>query len=141
MYEYPVTLEPSDEGGFIVTFVDIPPAITQGENEQDALAHAVDALETALDFYIEEHMPIPVPSPSNGSKTVSPTPLSCAKLAIYQTMWDQGLRKTDLAHRLKCHLPQVNRLLDLKHASKFEQVEAALAALGKRISVVILDAA
>jgi hypothetical protein len=33
------------------------------------------------------------------------------------------------------HLPQVNHVLDLRHASRMEQVEAALAALGLRLTV------
>ena len=39
------------------------------------------------------------------------------------------------ARRLRWHLPQVNRVLDPRHASKMEQVEAALAALGLRLIV------
>ncbi|NGZ05721.1 MAG: type II toxin-antitoxin system HicB family antitoxin [Magnetococcales bacterium] len=141
MFDYPVELEVAEEGGFIVTFPDVPPAITQGEDEPDALIQAVDALETALDACIDSRMPIPVPSSANGRKTVSPSPLSCAKLAIHQAMLERGIRKSDLARIMKCHLPQIDRLLDLKHASRFEQIEEALAALGKRISVSIQDAA
>lgn len=32
-------------------------------------------------------------------------------------------------------MPQVERLLDLRHSTKIEQVEAALARLGKRLDV------
>ena len=51
---YPVILAPQPEGGFTVTFPDIPEAISQGEDVEDALLHGADALESALDFYIED---------------------------------------------------------------------------------------
>jgi antitoxin HicB len=54
MFLYPVTLKRAEDGGFVVTFKDIPEAITQGETEAEALSPARDALETALDFYFED---------------------------------------------------------------------------------------
>jgi antitoxin HicB len=35
------------------------------------------------------------------------------------------------------HAPKVDRLLDLTHKSKLEQVEAALAAVGYRVNVSV----
>jgi hypothetical protein len=46
-----------------------------------------------------------------------------------------------VARPLRWHLPQVARVLDLRHASKMEQVEAALAALGLRLIVDVARAA
>ena len=48
--------------------------------------------------------------------------------------------KTELARRLNCHLPQVDRLLNLRHGSRLDRLEAAFRALGKDLSVQILDA-
>jgi antitoxin HicB len=56
-------------------------------------------------------------------------------------MREAGLRKADLARRLGWHVPQVDRLLDLRHASRIDQIEAALAALGKRLVIAVRDAA
>ncbi len=49
---YPARLR-KDEGSILVTFPDIPEAITQGEDIEDALMHAADALESALEFYFD----------------------------------------------------------------------------------------
>lgn len=134
--EYPVNLEPAEEGGFVVTFPAVPEAITQGEDEDEALARAADALETALEFYTEEGRDLPKPGkPRRGQRTVRPSALICVKLAVYQTMRDEGVRKAELARRLGWHLPQVDRLLDLHHASRLDQAEAALNALGRRLVV------
>ncbi|MBK7017334.1 MAG: type II toxin-antitoxin system HicB family antitoxin [Sulfuritalea sp.] len=138
MLEYPVILEAQPEGGFVVTFPDVPEAITQGEDEDEALLYAVDALETALSFYVDDRKPLPVPSkPKRGQKTVRPSALECAKLGVYQAMMEQGVRKSELARRLGWHMPQVDRLFDLRHASRLDQIEAAARALGRHIEVSV----
>jgi len=134
MFDYPVTLTP-DDGAVLVTFPDVPEAITFGMDEDEALLQAVDALETALSFYVDARKPLPVPSAAEGRPTVHPSALECAKLGVYQAMTEQGLRKTDLARRLGWHLPQVDRLFDLNHASRFDQIEAAARALGRHVEV------
>jgi antitoxin HicB len=61
---YPVTLIPDIEAGvFVVTFEDIPEAITQGDSVAHALEMAAEALECAMDFYLEDRRPVPGPSP------------------------------------------------------------------------------
>ena len=133
MFDYPVTLTP-DDGSVLVTFADVPEAITFGADEQEALMQAVDALESGLSFYVDARQPLPMPSkPKRGQKTVRPSAMECAKLGVYQAMTDQGIRKAELARRLGWHMPQVDRLFDLRHASKFEQIETAAAVLGKRL--------
>ncbi len=122
-----------DNGTVLVTFADVPEAVTFGADEQEALMHAIDALETGLSFYVDARQPLPMPSKAKrGQKTVGPSALECAKLGVYRAMTDQGMRKAELARRLGWHMPQVDRLFDLRHASKFEQIEAA-AVLGKRL--------
>lgn len=135
MFDYPVTLTP-DDGTVLVTFADVPEAITFGADEDEALLYAVDALETAMSFYIEARKPLPaVSKPARGQKTVRPSALECAKLGVYQAMTEQGIKKAELARRLGWHMPQVDRLFDLRHASKLDQIEAAAKVLGRQIEV------
>ncbi len=135
MFDYPVTLTP-DDGTVLVTFVDVPEAITFGLDEEEALLQAVDALESALALYVRERQPLPVPSePATGQRTVRPSALECAKLGVYQAMMEQGIKKAELARRLGWHMPQVDRLFDLGHASRFEHIEAAARALGRQIEI------
>jgi antitoxin HicB len=138
MLDYPVILEAQPEGGFVVTFPDVPEAITQGEDEDEALLYAIDALESALSFYVDDRKPLPVPSkPKRGQHTVRPSALECAKLGVYQAMTEQGIKKSELARRLGWHMPQVDRLFDLKHASRLDQIEAAARALGRHVEVSV----
>ncbi len=137
MFDYPVILTP-DDGTMLVTFPDVPEAITFGADTDEALLQAIDALESALSFYVDDRKPLPVPSkPKRGQKTVRPSALECAKLGVYQAMMEQGIRKSELARRLGWHMPQVDRLFDLRHASRFDQIEAAARALGRHIEVSV----
>ncbi|WP_295456395.1 type II toxin-antitoxin system HicB family antitoxin [uncultured Thiodictyon sp.] len=136
MFDFPVILEPDPETGTVlVSFPDLPFCHSVGDDEDEALLNAVDALETALAVLITARRPLPVPLAPAGRPTVRPSALECAKLGVYQAMTEQGIRKAELARRLGWHLPQVDRLLDLGHASRFDQIEAAARALGKRIEI------
>ncbi len=136
---YPVHLEPAEEGGFVVTFPDVPEAHTFGEDEGEALLRAVDALETALSFYTDAGESLPRRGKvRRGQRTVSPSAQACIALSIYQVMRDEGVRKSELARRLGWHMPQVDRLLDTGHASRLDQVESALAALDRRLNVTVV---
>jgi len=135
MFDYPVTLTP-DGATVLVTFADVPEALTFGADEDEALLQAVDALETALSFYVDARKPLPVASkPRRGQRTVHPSALEGAKLGVYQAMTEQGIKKAELARRLGWHLPQVDRLFDLRHASRLDQIEAAARVLGRRLEV------
>ncbi len=98
---YPVHLEAAEEGGFVVSFPNVPEAHTQGEDKDEALLRAVDALETALSFYTDDGHDLPQAGKAKrGQPLVRPSALACIKLAIYQTMRDQGVKKSELARRL-----------------------------------------
>jgi antitoxin HicB len=62
MFDYPVELAQDDNGTVLATFPDVPEAITFGSDDDEALLRAVDALETALSFYVDARQPLPVPS-------------------------------------------------------------------------------
>ena len=141
--EYPAKFA-SDRaaGGFVVTFPDVPEAITQGETIEEATAVASEALELALTFYTEKWADLPAPGRlKRGIRMVRVPALSEAKFRLYSALRAAGVRKIDLARRLKCSPSQVDRLLDISHHSKLDQIEAAFAAIGKRLAIEIRDAA
>lgn len=125
---YPVSLEPHDDGTILVTFPDIPEAITCGADEVDALAHAEDALVTAVSFYTHGRGDVPKPSAPAGPKTVSLSLLGELKQAVYRAVRAKGWRKADLASALGVDAKTVDRSPDLRHSSTVVQLEAGLAA-------------
>lgn len=140
MYNYPVKLEADDNDTILVTFPDLPGA-TFGRDEADALSRAVDALETIMIGYMSDRSDIPKPSPAVGRPTVALTLLASLKIATYEAMRARGWRKADLARAMSANPRQIDRLLDLRHASTVTQLEQALAACGKRVEVAMLDVA
>lgn len=139
MVRYPVTLTPDDNDTILVTFPDFPEATTFGEDEEEALVRAVDALETVIDAYIRDKRDVPVPSVVKRKSVLLP-PLVATKVQIYTAMRAQNVNKTELAKRLNVHLPQVDRLLNVRHVSKINHLEAAANALGAHLNVTLVPA-
>lgn len=59
---FPANFEPADEGGYVITFPDVPEAITQAETLEDAYDKAAGALGVALESYAEFGKSTPAPS-------------------------------------------------------------------------------
>jgi len=142
-FVYPATLTADEEdGGFVVTFADLPEAITQGEELSDALAQAADALEEAVAGRIRRGDEIPLPSaPGRGQHVVPVPPITAAKAALYLTLRAAKISRRELAARLDCDEKEVRRLLDPRHASKLPRIQKALPALGRQIGLRLLDKA
>ena len=139
MFMYPVTLTP-DNGGFVVTFSDIPEAITQGETEDEALAAAKDALESALDFYFEDKRAVPTPSKAKRGQHVIELPASLsAKILLLNEMIAQNVRPAELARRLHTTPQEVNRLTNVRHTTRIDGIAAALQALGKHLDMRVVE--
>lgn len=128
---YPVDLQP-DSGGYVVSFPDIPEALTQGDTREEALAMALDALITAFDFYFEDNQPIPLPSEVTGDYVE--VPLSVAsKVFMLNALIESGLTRVELADRIGIKKQEVNRLINLQHATKIDAIQKAMNALGKQL--------
>jgi antitoxin HicB len=124
---YRIELEPDDNDTILVSFPDFPEAHTFGETKEEAIARAGDALETAIDAYIKARRSLPTPSAGAGPRIGVPM-LTMVKMALHQGMLSTGVTKAGLAAKLHVHPPQVDRLLDIRHASRLEQLERALQA-------------
>jgi antitoxin HicB len=137
MLAYPVTLTPEKGvGGYVVTFRDIPEAITQGETVEESLAMAAEALELAMDFYFEDRRPVPMPSSAKRRQHLVELPASLtAKVLLLNEMLHQKVRPAELARRLGTTPQAVNRLTNLRHASKIDGIALAMKALGKTLEI------
>ena len=133
MLAYPMTLE-KDGNTVLAASTDFPELTTFGENRDEARARALDALQEAIAARIHDRRDIPSPSPGGDAIITLPT-LTAVKVILYKGMRDQGLTKTDLARRLGWHLPQVDRVLDVNHPSRLDQMDAALRAIGCHLYV------
>ena len=132
MLSYPVKLE-EDAGSLLVTSPDFPELTTFGSDYSEALARASDALEEAVAARIADREP--VPHPSAGEVRAPLSTLTSIKTMLYQGMQEQGIGKAELARRLGWHMPQVDRVLDLRHKSRIDRVDAAFHAIGRQLVV------
>ena len=141
-FSYPVTLTPDEaDGGFVVTFHDLPEAVTQGETTAEALVEAADALAEAIAGRIRRGDPIPEPSAAEGRPAVPVPAQIAAKAALYLALRENGVSRSELANRLECDEKEVRRLLDPRHPSKLPRIQKALSVLGKGLSVRLVDEA
>ena len=116
----------------MVSFPDIPEALTQGDTREEALAMALDALITAFDFYFEDNQPIPLPSEVTGDYVE--VPLSVAsKVLMLNALIESGLTRVELADRIGIKKQEVNRLINLQHSTKIDAIQRAMNALGKQL--------
>lgn len=136
MLEYPAKLKAQKEGGFVVTFRDIPEAITQGESLEDALKRAQDALETAMEFYFDDRREVPMPSARKRGERLVALPVSESfKILLLNEMVRQNIRPAELAKRMRTSKQEINRITTLRHATKVDRIADALTALGKRLTI------
>jgi antitoxin HicB len=133
---YPAKLTLQSVGNYAVRFPDVPEALTLGDTIEEALHHAADALESALDFYFEHNRPVPMPSkPKRGQYLVELPTSAAAKVLLFNELLAQQVRPAELARRLSIPRQHVNRLLDLRHPTKIDSIAAALKALGKTLEI------
>lgn len=135
---YPVEIKP-DGKGWMVSFPDIPEALTSGGTKEQALAMAKDALETALDFYFDDKREVPSPSKARrGQPVIELSASTSAKVLLLNEMVRQKIRPAELARRLHTTAQEVNRLTNVRHTTRIDGIAAALRALGRRLDIRVV---
>ena len=135
MLSYPIKTRRDDNDTVLASCPDFPEMHTFGEDRNDALRHAVDALEEVIAARVADREDIPAPSKGR-YRAVLPVQTEI-KVLLYNTMRARNVRKAELARRLRWHAPQVDRLFDFRHASRLDQIEAAFSALDARLNIEV----
>lgn len=137
MLNYPARLE-KDGAGYVVSFRDIPEALTSGRTKKEALEMAYDALATAMDFYFEDRREVPMPSRTRKGEEEIELPISMsAKVLLLNEMLKEKITPTSLAKRLHTSPQTITRIVDLHHTTKIDTIAEALNALGKKLVLSI----
>jgi antitoxin HicB len=141
-YAYRALFEPGDRrGNIVISFPDVPEAVTQGRDQAEARAMAEEALGLVLLAYLERGKPLPKPrAKARNLVDVAVAPDVAAKLAVLESFAAAGISKSELARRIGKDEKEVRRILDPKHPTKLPALTAALRALGKRLVVGITEA-
>jgi antitoxin HicB len=142
--KYPALFEPAEKGGFVITFPDWDWGVSQGEGEADARGMARDALITMIAYSIRHGKPVPPPtSQPRGKKyrMIELPAIAALKTELYIAFRASGIRKSELARRMGIPKTTVDRLFDFENHTRLDQIEAAFAALGKRLRIAVEDTA
>jgi antitoxin HicB len=138
-FEYAVRFAPAEEGGYVVTCRDLPEVITQGEDVQDALAQAADAMEEAFAARMDDGLNFPAPSPPASAGVPGLTPArDVVKAALYLAMREAGISQADLAERLGVDEKEVRRMLDPLHGTKLPRLAQAVQVLGRELRIELV---
>jgi antitoxin HicB len=141
-FTYAAEFERGEKRGIVVSFPDVPEAITQGDDMADARAQAEEALGLALLTYPERGLPLPKARTKGKNLTmVAVAPSVAAKLAVLEAFAVAGMSKSEFARRIGKDEREIRRILDPKHPTKLPAMAEALRVLGKRLVVGIEKAA
>jgi len=141
MFDYAIRLKTDNAPGVAVFCRDLPELNSYGDDEAHALREAVDAIETTLSLYVDQRRAIPAASPAEPGEHVVVLPaVTVAKIHLWNEMVARGMRKADLCRLLDLKPVTADSLVDFLHASKIEQLEKALAAVGKRLRISLVAA-
>ena len=132
---YCAVLEPQPEGGFTVTFPDIPEAITEGDDREQALFNATEVLTLCLEQRMDDGDPVPLGARVKGGIWIEPSASVQAALLVRQTREAQGRTLAELARALDTSWPAAQRLERPGGNPTLRQLERAAAALGKRLVI------
>jgi antitoxin HicB len=140
MLGYHIDVEPDDKETFLVTCSALPELTTFGETREAASRRASDAVEEALAARMSEGRDLPPLEKADDSRAAFAflPVMTSLKVALYRALREEGLTRTDLQRRLRWpHREQVDRLLQLDHASRLQQLEAAFHALGRDLEISV----
>lgn len=131
--EYPYTLEPQEGGGFVVQFLDIEEAFTEGATPEECAFNAAEVLTGILEQRLEDGVEIPLPSQPVQGPVASPSAAVQTAILVRLTRQAEGKSLADLARALGTSWPSVQRLEKPNANPTLKQLERAAHALGKRL--------
>jgi antitoxin HicB len=135
-FVYLAKFERGQDHGIVVSFPDVPEAITEGGDAADAYAQAEEALGLALLTYPARGLPLPEPRTRGADlKPVVVEPEIAAKLAVIETVRQAGITKSEFARRIGKDEKEARRILNPRHATKLSTLTAALREMGQRLVI------
>jgi antitoxin HicB len=135
-YRFAVRLANDPDGGVLATFPDVPEAITFGDDRDDAIRSAQEALAVALFGYLKEGRKLPAAKRKTGT-FVAPQATDVLKIAVVEAWQESGISKSEFARMLGVDEKEARRILDPDAATKADRLEEALSILGRRVHIAV----
>lgn len=137
MLQYPAKIE-ADGDGFMVSFRDIPEALTGADTREETQRLAADALLTAMDFYFEDGRAVPAASAPHSDEVLIDLPASVqAKIPVLNEMVKQHVTQAELARKMGTTKQEVTLIVNLHHSTKIDTLANALDALDRQLQITV----
>lgn len=137
-FDYPLSIRRT-ERGYMVRSLDFPERSGLAPSLQAAMEKGQIYVVDAIAARIAARQEIPSSSPAERRPVVHLPTLVAAKISLYRAMREQKISQSELARRLNCDPKQVRRLIDPNNSSRQEQLDAALAAVGRRLILTVAE--
>ncbi len=137
---YPVEFE-EDDGVVIASAPDLPGTHDCGASREEAVERLRGVALAIIQSLIDDREDVPDPSPAEGRPVLILPSQAWTKVLLYRALREKGWRKADLARALRLDQKAVDRLLSVPHASRWDQMDSAFAALGKTFVPNVREAA
>lgn len=130
-------VERDSDGSYLVSFKDVPEAITVVYDEKEIEQRALEALVLAFDFYIEDNREIPQYTGQSNSVIYLPT-ATALKVLLHNEFVKSNLKKADIAKKANVAPSNLERVFNFHYKSKIEAIEKVLNCLGRRVDVALI---
>lgn len=134
--DYRINIRKDSNDTYLVTFPDLPGVHTFGDTKEEAIERATDAFLTGVEFLIRSRREVPAPNATGGTR-LKISAMIASKIALHNALVRHKVNRAQLSKRLKTHRQQVDRLVNLRHGSQLDQLEAAFDALGERLEITV----
>jgi antitoxin HicB len=140
-YAYPARVSRAREGGWLIQFRDFPEGHSQAENGEDVIDIAEGLLQACIEARLLDSIPVAEPSEARAGEVLVSVPLETAtKAALLSAVASSGASRVALAKAVSMDEKEIRRMLDPRHSSKLPRLERVLKALGKGLTISVVDA-
>lgn len=131
-FKYPATITPAVPDGYLVEFLDLEEAFSEGQTIEEAFANGSEVLTAIIEARIDHGDEVPPPSAApHGSYLIAPDAKTQAAMLLRLARGKKSL--SELARALQTSWPSAQRLEDPHHWSSLKQVEKAAGILGRKL--------
>lgn len=129
---YPARITPQEPSGFLVEFIDIEEAFTEGGTIEECLFNGSEVLSGIISVYLDNNQDVPKPSENvDGAYYIAPEVKIQSALLVRWARGDKSM--ADMARAIDSSWPVAQRLENPHHWATLKQLDRAAAALGKRL--------
>lgn len=143
----PIDVVPDDNDTLLVTCRYLPEVTTFADGLADAREKGREAIEEALGARLSRWEGFDLPDGDElgdamkAGKFVKVSLQATMKVLLFLACKQMEVTRAELARRLGWHREQVDRLFRIDHASRVDQIDAAMAAIGKTFDLEVRTAA